>query len=107
MKSILITIGLMLVSSQALAIERYTSTSMSCGEVQQTIRRDGAAIMRYNSARMPNLPLFGRYVRNAQFCKMGEAAVQTYIRASDTSSCPVLECQVVDFDDPMRIFPQR
>ena len=46
MKSILITIGLMLVSSQALAIERYTSTSMSCGEVQQTIRRDGAAIMR-------------------------------------------------------------
>ena len=56
------------------AITRYNSTSMSCEEVRATIRRDGAAIMRYRSPRNPSLQLYGRYVRDDRFCQQEEAA---------------------------------
>lgn len=107
MKAWLFTLGLTLIASNALAIERYTSTRMSCDEVQATIRRDGAAIMRYNSTRVGNLSLYGRYVRSGQFCTAGEAAERVYIPAADTKSCPVRECKRIDYDDLFLVVPGR
>lgn len=99
MKQILAALGMLAAVSDAHAIQRYTSTNMTCAEVQATIRADGAAIMRYTSRRTPGLPLYGRYVRNGSFCTMGEAAERVYIPASDTASCPVRECRQIDYDD--------
>ena len=107
MKLVLLTLGLSVISSESMAIQRYTSTSMNCAEVQRTIQRDGAAIMRYQSTRVKNLPLYGRYVRSKQFCQAGETAVPAYIPARDTKSCPVYDCERVDYDDPMFIRPGR
>lgn len=87
-------------AADAHAISRYTSTSMSCERVKATIRQEGAAIMRYTSTRNPSLQLYGRFVSNGRYCSWGEAAMSTSIPASDTRSCPVRECQTVDFDDP-------
>lgn len=105
MKPLLLALSLLLVADQAHAISRYTSTSMSCARVQQTIRQDGAAIMRYGSTRNPGLQLYGRYVADRRYCEWGEAAVSTTIPAADRQNCPVRECQTVDFDDPF-LLPQ-
>jgi hypothetical protein len=107
MKIWLVTLGLALLSSEALAIERYTSTRMTCDEIQRVIRRDGAAIMRYTSTRTPGLQLYGRYVSGNQFCQLGEGVDRAYIPASDTRSCPVRECVQLDYDDPFLIIPGR
>jgi hypothetical protein len=97
MKTVLFSFGLMLVSSDAMAIERYVSTSMTCAGVQATIAADGAAIMRYTSTRVAGLPLYGKYVRSAQFCELGETAERAYIPASDTRSCRVRECKRIEY----------
>lgn len=98
-KLALAALGLMVASSEALAIERYNSGRMSCARVRATIDADGAAIVRYASKRTPGLQLYGRYVRNGGFCTAGEFAERVYIPASDTRSCPVRECKRIEYDD--------
>ena len=44
MKTILLATCLTLVAAQAQAISRYDPTRMSCGKVQSTIARQGAAL---------------------------------------------------------------
>lgn len=102
MKRALIALLLVITAADAHAISRYNSTSMSCAEVQATIRQDGAAIMRYNSKRTPGLQLFGRYVSSRRYCDINEYAETVMIRARDTDRCPVRECKQVDFDEPGR-----
>lgn len=107
MKVWVATLCLTLVASNALAIQRYTSTGMSCDRVRGIIDRDGAALMRYKSTRVANLQLYGRYVRSGRFCQAGQVAERSYIPTSDTRSCPVLECKQLDYDDPFLIIPRR
>ena len=66
----LLAATVLLSAMPAHAITRYNSTD----EVRATIRRDGAAIMRYRSPRHPSLQLYGRYVRDDRFCQQEEAA---------------------------------
>lgn len=99
MKTILLALGLLVIAGDAHAITRYTSTSMECAEVKQTIANDGAAIMRYRSTRGSGAQLYGRYVRNGGFCSAGERAEVSYIPTADTKQCPVRECKYVSPDD--------
>ena len=68
MKRLLLAVGLVFVVGDAYAITRYNSISMSCAKVQETILRDGAAIMRWRSARN-GMQLYGRYVADGSFCE--------------------------------------
>ncbi len=49
MIKVILSLTLLLSAMPASAISRYTSTAMSCGEIQARIRADGAAIMQYRS----------------------------------------------------------
>ncbi len=62
---------------EAHAINRYTSTSMTCSKIKATISREGAAIMQYRSPR--GLPLYDRYVKNRQFSSGGQTTGRAYI----------------------------
>ena len=62
MKPLLLALCFSLAAAEAQAISRYNSSSMSCAEVQATVRGEGAAILRYRSTRNPSLQLYGRYV---------------------------------------------
>jgi hypothetical protein len=106
MKSILLGMGLALLASDSYAISRYNAASMSCGEVRATIARDGAAIVRYRSART-GAQLYGRYVRDVRFCASSEQPEPTYITTIDTNSCPVYECRPFDLDDDFLLFRHR
>ncbi len=87
-----------LLASNAHAISRYKSQSMSCAEVQATLRNEGAAIMRYRSARS-GMQLYGRYVYTSFYCAFGEYAEWKYIPSADNPNCPVRECEHYDADD--------
>ncbi|MBX3576588.1 MAG: hypothetical protein KF723_05225 [Rhizobiaceae bacterium] len=105
MKALLAAAALAAVlATPAAAISRYNVDSMSCSQAQQTVRSDGAAILRYSSKRTPGLTLYGRYVRNDLFCSGHEIAERVWIPTADRKSCPVLECKPADdeFDDLLR-----
>lgn len=89
-RCILVAIAL-LAATEAQAISRFSSDRMSCASVQQRIVSNGAAIVSYTSRR--GNPLYDRFVRNAQFCQLGQVTEYAYITAVDTKSCPVLRCE--------------
>ncbi len=103
-KSILIATCLTLVAAEAQAISRYDPTRMSCDRVQGTIARQGAVILRYQSRRVPGLPLFDRYVASQQFCNIGEVRKRAYVPSADADSCPVYLCKRIENDRLHRRF---
>ncbi|MER8827874.1 hypothetical protein NKH73_17230 [Mesorhizobium sp. M0938] len=102
MKTVLLAACLMLVAAEAQAISRYDPSRMSCGRVRATIAREGAVILRYQSARTPGLPLYDRYVRSQRFCNMGEVRARASVPSADTKSCIVYKCKRVDTDRRFR-----
>ncbi|PSJ60522.1 hypothetical protein [Kumtagia ephedrae] len=103
MKSVLLALGLALVAGEAYAISRYNSAGMSCAEVKAVIQRDGAAIVRYRSART-GAQLYGRYVRDSRFCATSELPQIVYITSADSRQCLVRECRYYDPDDEFLLF---
>ena len=100
MKSVPLALGLLMIVSDALAIQRYDSSRMSCDQVRAAINRAGAAIVHYRSART-SAQLYGRYVRNGNglFCASSELPEIVYITAADTPLCLVWECKYYDPND--------
>lgn len=96
---VFIALLLLLLAADAWAITRYESTGMTCVQIKRTIQSEGAAIMRWRSARVANLPLYGRYVRDVTLCGYAEYADTVYIPSADTRSCPVYECKQIEPDD--------
>jgi hypothetical protein len=95
MNRTVLALVLSLATTQAEAISRYTSTSMSCARVQDIIQNEGAAIMR-NQGRS-GLTLYDRYVIGPQFCEGNEVVELAYIPTTDTKSCPVYHCVKFEF----------
>lgn len=100
MKSLMlaVTACLSLLSSETHAINRYTSTSMTCARVKATISQEGAAIMRYTSPRT-GVIRYDRYVANRSFCRPGETTEWASIPTSDQRSCRVNRCKEIEFFD--------
>jgi len=98
MKKILImAAGLALLASEAQAISRYNSTSMSCERVKAVVRAEGAVILRWRGN--SGIQRYGRFVANGRFCSSGERAETSYVPSSDRKSCAVRECKYWDPDD--------
>lgn len=72
-------------------MSRYDSTRMSCTEIQNRIREEGAVVLRYRSPN-PGVPRFQRYVSGMQFCTQDEKLGATSVPAADNKSCPVKFC---------------
>jgi hypothetical protein len=99
MKLVPIALAGLLAATQAQAISRYNSLGLTCGEAQAIVDAEGAAIMRYQSARNPSLTLYDRYVRHRGFCQIPEITVTEWIPTADTPSCPLLICRMPLHDD--------
>ena len=100
MKRLIVASLLVLTAFPAHAISRYNSMSMSCAAAQQRIVQEGAVILRYRSARRPNLTLYDRYVRDGAFCEIGEGAIPDTIPTRDNPRCLVFRCRDITFDEP-------
>jgi hypothetical protein len=96
MKRIPIVAVLVLLATEALAISRFDPTAMPCKEVQETVRREGAVVLRYSSSSILGLPLYDRYVANHSFCGAGEVTRTTGVPSADQRYCPVRKCVASD-----------
>jgi len=101
MRILLATLSLLIAAAPAGAISRYNAWTLSCAEAKDIIRSEGAVILRFRSKMNPSVPRFGRFVSDGGFCTPGEYAAITYIPTADIGSCPVRECQDVDYDDEL------
>lgn len=99
MKRIILALCITAVGFPALAIQRYNVQSMTCASVQAAVNRDGAAILRYRSARNPSLPLYDRYVRSSGYCDSQQYAKPSFVPTRDNNRCPVRKCADTPFDD--------
>jgi len=106
MKAIAIAACLCLVAVEAQAISRYDPTRMSCGQVQATVAREGAVILRYSSPRS-GMTLYDRYVASEAYCMHGEIRSRRSVPSADTASCPVYNCKQAEFDHFRRRFMLR
>jgi len=98
MKKIIVALLALTAASPALAISRYNTPGMTCESVRDALRREGAAILRFPSARKPDLTLYDRYVRSDSQCSSDQYADRDYVPTRDNPRCPVLKC--VDVPDP-------
>lgn len=96
-KTFFAALALSLVAFDAQAISRYEIAGMSCGRVQETVRAEGAVILRYPSPRNPSLTLYDRYVAHGGFCQIDEEAAAAFVPTADTPGCRVLKCRPLIF----------
>lgn len=80
-------------TTNAFAISRYNSKSMSCDQIKSVISSEGAVILRYPSTRVPGLTLYDRYVKHAGYCWGSDVRNTTYVPSSDSSKCRVYNCK--------------
>lgn len=82
---------LALVPFEASAIVRYMVQDMTCVDVQESVKRDGVAIL-YRKAGTAGVPLYDRYVANQSFCPTGQDTIKESVPTADTQSCRVSKC---------------
>ncbi|WP_419912635.1 hypothetical protein [Hoeflea sp.] len=92
-RTILLSACLLIVSLPAHALSRYSTPTLTCERIQQILKTENAAILRYPSPRISDLTLYDIYVSETRFCSAGERGVTAYVPASDTRQCRVLECK--------------
>lgn len=108
--TLLAVFGSVLLAGKADAISRYNPTTMTCSQVQATVKAEGAVILRWSSPRNPNLPIFGRYVAGRTYCAVGEIIESEYVPASNRKNCRVWLCKrdfSDDDDDLLKLWLRR
>ncbi len=92
MRFVLALVAFSLTVLQAQAISRLSSTGLTCAQIQSTIAREGAVILRYKSRRS-GATLYNRYVAHPRFCESAKRALFETIPSRDYSACPVRVCR--------------
>jgi len=94
----------MLGATQAHAVTRIRADLNSCATVQQTIVRDGSAVVRYPSKKVANYFLYDRYESPRRSCPIGQEHVAHTVPAKDNPRCVVYNCEKVE---PIILFNDR
>lgn len=85
---------LLMMTGTASAIERVDIQNMSCGQIQDVLKQQRAAILRYPSPSGSGRILYDRYVYDPIICSQGgEYPVQRFIPATDSRRCMTYSCQ--------------
>ena len=91
MKQYLVAAVVALMPFEASAIVRYMVQNMTCAEVQDSVTRDGVAIL-YRKAAKSGPPLYDRYVANESYCPSGQNTIKESVPTADTAACRVSKC---------------
>ncbi|MHA1158978.1 MAG: hypothetical protein ACTSP2_09605 [Alphaproteobacteria bacterium] len=86
-----LVLGVVFAATQASAISRYNSKSMSCTAIQAAVLSEGAVILRWKQP--PNIQRYDRFVAHSGYCGPGEVAVPSSVPSAILPVCPVLECK--------------
>ncbi|MBW3098805.1 hypothetical protein KY465_16090 [Pseudohoeflea sp. DP4N28-3] len=97
-------VGVLAVPAQA--IERIETRQTSCAAVQAALQAEGAAILRYPSARSSQI-LYDRYVANRTACLLGQVTRRASVPTADRRACPVKRCVWAEPREDRRPLRQR
>lgn len=92
--------GLSVLGSDADAISRYWSTTMTCAALNATVQREKAVLFRWQSHLTGNT-LYGRFVVNDNYCLPSEMVGTLWIPSSDKAKCALNQCVHRDMDDDL------
>ena len=92
MKTIFLLTILSLFASNALAMSRYNSHSMTCSALHDMIAREGEIVLRYPSGSYNNLMMYDRYVSSSAACVNRGVMSRATVPTSDNQKCPVQRC---------------
>lgn len=92
MKKIILLAALGLFASNAMAMSRHNSQSMTCAEVHDEIARDGMMVLRYPSKQKPDMMMHNRAVTNSMSCVGQGSMGGTTVPTSDDPKCKVKTC---------------
>lgn len=92
MKRILAAALISMAASDALAVERFEISNVTCETVQALLRTEGSVILVYRSRGILGLPIYDRYVLGQQNCNPGEVARGAGVPTVDKDYCPVRKC---------------
>lgn len=90
MRTLLLTIPLVLMADAAAAQARPNSLTMSCASVHGLIQQRGGVVIGSGP------DIFDRFVSSAYYCERGETIDYTWVRTRDVPQCPVYRCQEID-----------
>jgi len=76
-------IGIIGISSSAMAQSHPLTTAMTCSEAQYLVASQGAVVL--NTSPMA----YDRYVASGAYCGVGETAGPAWVRTRDAAQCPV------------------
>ncbi len=93
MRRLAIIIPILLLASEASALQRYQTNTMSCARVQAAVQAAGQALLAYPAPNNPSIQLYDRYVRDDTFCSASQHAWFDSVPAADTKNCKVRKCE--------------
>jgi hypothetical protein len=102
MRGTLIAAILAVGMAPAAAIERIDTPKAACATIQNVLLRDGAAILRQPSQRVPGLTVYDRYVGDSRACPPADVGAWASVPSRGGKACRVIAC--VPFD-PEALFP--
>lgn len=94
-KTLLAVLPMLVIATSVQALPKYTSTRMSCDQVQATVRQHGVVVLTYPAPKGGRM-LYDNYVSSRRFCRPGEITERVGVPSANRSYCPVLKCKPDD-----------
>jgi hypothetical protein len=102
MRAFILCASALISSLPAAAIERINTPQTECSKIQRVLVRDGAAILRQPSKRVPGLTIYDRHVGDSRACSPADIGKWASVPAKGGKACRVIAC--VPFE-PEDLFP--
>ena len=83
--------ALLLMAGETLAAQRRDVSNMTCDQINDLLRKDGKALLRFPAGRVKDLMKWDIYVSDRAICPGLETRVKRRIR-STTGTCNVSQC---------------
>jgi hypothetical protein len=100
MKKIILLATMTMVASNAMAMSRHESQSLTCSSIHEKIAEEGSIVLSYPSHRDPNFSMYNRYVANSMSCLGQGSMTSTTVPTSDDPNCKVRMCNPVTGKGP-------
>ncbi|MDE1992484.1 MAG: hypothetical protein KGI75_08265 [Rhizobiaceae bacterium] len=94
MKKIILVTVLGLIASNAMAMPRYDTQSMTCTTIQNKLAKDGSAVLSHPSTKVKGLMMYDLYVTNGSTCFGQGNMAGASVPASDNPNCKVKACAI-------------
>ena len=92
MKKIILLAAIGMLASNAMAMSRHDSQSLTCSSVHEKVAQDGSLVLRYPSHHVKDMMMYSRVVSNSMTCIGQGAMVSTSVPTSDDPSCKIKTC---------------